>query len=50
MTRAAGIGQATGPRILAKGGEVVAADVSEAGLQDTYAKADAEAEAGRLGG
>ncbi|MFJ8542338.1 SDR family NAD(P)-dependent oxidoreductase [Streptomyces sp. NPDC093586] len=34
-----GIGQATVLRILAEGGEVVAADVSEAGLKDTYAKA-----------
>ncbi|GGY82641.1 SDR family oxidoreductase [Streptomyces nitrosporeus] len=41
-----GIGQATVLRILAEGGQVVAADVSEAGLKDTYAKAGADA--GRL--
>ncbi|WP_280496488.1 SDR family NAD(P)-dependent oxidoreductase [Nocardia farcinica] len=34
-----GIGQATVLRILAEGGRVVAADISEAGLQDTVAKA-----------
>ncbi|MFF0521371.1 SDR family NAD(P)-dependent oxidoreductase [Actinomadura nitritigenes] len=34
-----GIGQATVLRMLAEGGEVVAADVSEAGLKDTVAKA-----------
>ncbi|WP_327743487.1 SDR family oxidoreductase [Streptomyces europaeiscabiei] len=38
-----GIGQATVLRLLAEGGEVVAADVSEAGLQDTYAKASGDA-------
>ncbi|QKG23627.1 SDR family NAD(P)-dependent oxidoreductase [Actinomadura verrucosospora] len=41
-----GIGQATVLRILAEGGDVVAADVSEAGLKDTVAKAGADA--GRL--
>ncbi|WP_327428145.1 SDR family NAD(P)-dependent oxidoreductase [Streptomyces sp. NBC_01236] len=41
-----GIGQATVLRILAEGGQVVAADVSEAGLTDTVAKAGADA--GRL--
>ncbi|MEU1350269.1 SDR family NAD(P)-dependent oxidoreductase [Streptomyces sp. NPDC005775] len=41
-----GIGQATVLRFLAEGGEVVAADVSEAGLKDTRAKAGADA--GRL--
>ncbi|MFC7266189.1 SDR family NAD(P)-dependent oxidoreductase [Streptomyces lutosisoli] len=41
-----GIGQATVLRILAEGGQVVAADVSEAGLTDTVAKAGAGA--GRL--
>jgi NAD(P)-dependent dehydrogenase (short-subunit alcohol dehydrogenase family) len=39
-----GIGQATVLRLLAEGGEVVAADVSEKGLKDTYAKAGADAE------
>ncbi|MEU6675571.1 SDR family NAD(P)-dependent oxidoreductase [Streptomyces sp. NPDC046853] len=39
-----GIGQATVLRILAEGGRVVAADVSEAGLKDTYDKAGAAAE------
>jgi NAD(P)-dependent dehydrogenase (short-subunit alcohol dehydrogenase family) len=34
-----GIGQATVLRMLAEGGDVVAADVSEAGLRDTVAKA-----------
>ncbi|MBF6261844.1 SDR family oxidoreductase [Nocardia farcinica] len=34
-----GIGQATVLHILAEGGRVVAADISEAGLQDTVAKA-----------
>ncbi|MFI7524071.1 SDR family NAD(P)-dependent oxidoreductase [Nocardia salmonicida] len=34
-----GIGQATVLRILAEGGSVVAADISEAGLKDTVAKA-----------
>ncbi|GAA0593795.1 SDR family oxidoreductase [Streptomyces crystallinus] len=41
-----GIGQATVLRLLAEGGLVVAADVSEAGLEDTRAKAGAAA--GRL--
>ncbi|MFB7373479.1 SDR family NAD(P)-dependent oxidoreductase [Streptomyces sp. NPDC056222] len=36
-----GIGQATVLRILAEGGSVVAADISEEGLKDTVAKADA---------
>lgn len=36
-----GIGQATVLRVLDEGGRVVAADVSEAGLKDTVAKADA---------
>ncbi|HYO05140.1 MAG TPA: SDR family oxidoreductase [Mycobacterium sp.] len=36
-----GIGQATVLRILDEGGRVVAADVSESGLKDTVAKADA---------
>ena len=35
-----GIGQATVLRILDEGGRVVAADISDAGLQDTVAKAD----------
>jgi NAD(P)-dependent dehydrogenase (short-subunit alcohol dehydrogenase family) len=35
-----GIGQATVLRILDEGGHVVAADISEAGLKDTVAKAD----------
>jgi NAD(P)-dependent dehydrogenase (short-subunit alcohol dehydrogenase family) len=35
-----GIGQATVLRILDEGGRVVAADISEAGLRDTVAKAD----------
>ncbi|AXK88466.1 SDR family NAD(P)-dependent oxidoreductase [Nocardia farcinica] len=39
-----GIGQATVLRILAEGGRVVAADISEAGLQDTVAKAGEHAE------
>ncbi|MCD2443536.1 SDR family oxidoreductase [Agromyces sp. SYSU K20354] len=39
-----GIGQATVLRILAEGGRVVAADVSEAGLADTVAKAGDSAE------
>jgi NAD(P)-dependent dehydrogenase (short-subunit alcohol dehydrogenase family) len=42
-----GIGQATVLRILDEGAQVVAADVSEAGLRDTVAKADANVE--RLG-
>jgi NAD(P)-dependent dehydrogenase (short-subunit alcohol dehydrogenase family) len=42
-----GIGQATVLRILEEGAQVVAADVSEAGLSDTLAKADANV--GRLG-
>ena len=37
-----GIGQATVLRILDEGGTVVAADVSEAGLADTVAKADSQ--------
>ncbi|MFI6488247.1 SDR family NAD(P)-dependent oxidoreductase [Streptomyces sp. NPDC050564] len=41
-----GIGQATVERMLAEGGRVVAADVSEAGLEDTVAKAGADT--GRL--
>lgn len=41
-----GIGQATVLRLLAEGGRVVAADVSEAGLKDTEQKAGADA--GRL--
>jgi NAD(P)-dependent dehydrogenase (short-subunit alcohol dehydrogenase family) len=36
-----GIGQATVLRLLLEGGRVVAADVSESGLNDTVAKADA---------
>jgi NAD(P)-dependent dehydrogenase (short-subunit alcohol dehydrogenase family) len=36
-----GIGQATVLRLLDEGGRVVAADISEAGLKDTVAKADA---------
>ncbi|MCG8970596.1 MULTISPECIES: SDR family NAD(P)-dependent oxidoreductase [Streptomyces] len=39
-----GIGQATVLRLLAEGGEVVAADLSETGLKDTYAKAGTDAE------
>ncbi|MFI7340453.1 SDR family NAD(P)-dependent oxidoreductase [Streptomyces sp. NPDC050085] len=39
-----GIGQATVLRMLAEGGTVVAADVSEAGLEDTVAKAGAAAD------
>ncbi|MEV8312872.1 SDR family NAD(P)-dependent oxidoreductase [Streptomyces sp. NPDC059900] len=39
-----GIGQATVLRILAEGGRVVAADVSEAGLKDTVDKAGTAAE------
>ncbi|PWI18825.1 short-chain dehydrogenase [Streptomyces sp. Act143] len=41
-----GIGQATVLRLLAEGGRVVAADISEAGLKDTAEKAGAHA--GRL--
>ncbi|WP_329339961.1 SDR family oxidoreductase [Streptomyces sp. NBC_00663] len=41
-----GIGQATVLRLLAEGGRVVAADISEAGLKDTVEKAGADA--GRL--
>ncbi|MFF8274898.1 SDR family NAD(P)-dependent oxidoreductase [Streptomyces lateritius] len=41
-----GIGQATVLRMLAEGGSVVAADISEAGLKETLAKAGADA--GRL--
>lgn len=43
-----GIGQATVLRMLAEGGRVVAADVSEAGLADTTAKAGAIDAADRL--
>ncbi|MFF3260886.1 SDR family NAD(P)-dependent oxidoreductase [Streptomyces sp. NPDC002932] len=43
-----GIGQATVHRVLAEGGLVVAADVSEAGLKATYAKAAADGTAERL--
>ncbi|MGM9462972.1 SDR family NAD(P)-dependent oxidoreductase [Streptomyces murinus] len=39
-----GVGQATVLRILAEGGTVVAADISEQGLRDTVAKAGADAE------
>ncbi|MFE9328109.1 SDR family NAD(P)-dependent oxidoreductase [Nocardia sp. NPDC052278] len=39
-----GIGQATVLRILEEGGRVVAADISEPGLKDTVAKADAYAD------
>ncbi|HLS79721.1 MAG TPA: SDR family NAD(P)-dependent oxidoreductase [Nocardia sp.] len=39
-----GIGQATVLRILREGGRVVAADISDAGLKDTVAKAGAHAE------
>ncbi|MGW7430909.1 SDR family NAD(P)-dependent oxidoreductase [Streptomyces sp. NPDC054861] len=39
-----GIGQATALRMLAEGGRVVAADISEAGLKDTVARAGADAE------
>ncbi|MER5547853.1 SDR family oxidoreductase [Streptomyces sp. NPDC002589] len=39
-----GIGQATVLRLLAEGGTVVAADVSERGLKDTVAKAGAHAD------
>ncbi|AJP00340.1 short-chain dehydrogenase [Streptomyces cyaneogriseus subsp. noncyanogenus] len=39
-----GIGQATVLRMLAEGARVVAADVSEAGLKDTAARAGADAE------
>ena len=39
-----GIGQATVLRVLEEGGRVVAADISEAGLKDTVAKADADRE------
>lgn len=39
-----GIGQATVLRILDEGGRVVAADISEAGLADTKAKANGQAE------
>src|SRR5690606_41791371 len=38
------IGQATVLRILREGGRVVAADISDAGLKDTVAKAGAHAE------
>ncbi|WP_405701343.1 SDR family oxidoreductase [Streptomyces sp. NBC_01383] len=43
-----GIGQATVHRVLAEGGRVVAADVSEAGLKATYGTAEANGTAGRL--
>ena len=43
-----GIGQACVLRILGEGGRVVAADISEAGLADTVAKAEAAGTAGRL--
>ncbi|MFF2652910.1 SDR family NAD(P)-dependent oxidoreductase [Streptomyces sp. NPDC058045] len=43
-----GIGQATVLRILAEGGQVAAADVSEAGLRDTVEKATAAGVAERL--
>ncbi|MEU8701722.1 SDR family oxidoreductase [Streptomyces sp. NPDC048680] len=43
-----GIGQATVHRVLAEGGLVVAADVSEAGLRTTYGTAEADGTAGRL--
>ncbi|WP_328909774.1 SDR family oxidoreductase [Streptomyces sp. NBC_00234] len=43
-----GIGQATVHRVLAEGGRVVAADVSEAGLAATYATAVANGTADRL--
>lgn len=43
-----GIGQATVHRVLAEGGRVVAADVSEAGLRATYATAVANGTDGRL--
>ncbi|MDQ8701401.1 SDR family NAD(P)-dependent oxidoreductase [Streptomyces sp. LHD-70] len=39
-----GIGQATVVRMLAEGGRVVAADISEDGLKDTVAQAGADAE------
>ena len=39
-----GIGQATVLRMLAEGGRVVAADVSESGLSDTRTKAGADAD------
>ncbi len=39
-----GIGQATVERLLAEGGTVVAADVSEAGLKDTAERAGAHAD------
>ncbi|WP_189200844.1 SDR family NAD(P)-dependent oxidoreductase, partial [Streptomyces purpureus] len=43
-----GIGQATVLRLLAEGGRVVAADVSEAGLKDTAEQAAAAGHEGRL--
>ena len=43
-----GIGQATVLRILAEGGRVVAADVSEAGLAHTVARAGEDGHSGRL--
>jgi NAD(P)-dependent dehydrogenase (short-subunit alcohol dehydrogenase family) len=39
-----GIGQATVLRILSEGGHVVAADISQAGLKDTIAKAEPHVE------
>ncbi|GAA4922613.1 SDR family NAD(P)-dependent oxidoreductase [Streptomyces coeruleoprunus] len=43
-----GIGRATVHRVLAEGGTVVAADVDEAGLRETYDRAVADGTAGRL--
>ncbi|MFK8845755.1 SDR family NAD(P)-dependent oxidoreductase [Streptomyces sp. Ac-502] len=43
-----GIGQATVHRVLAEGGRVVAADISEAGLKATAERAAADGHAGRL--
>ena len=43
-----GIGQATALRLLAEGGTVVAADVSEKGLKDTFEKAAAHGHTDRL--
>ncbi|MGK9459661.1 SDR family NAD(P)-dependent oxidoreductase [Streptomyces sp. G6] len=43
-----GIGQATALRLLAEGGTVVAADVSEKGLKDTFEKAAARGHTDRL--
>ncbi|WP_030019486.1 SDR family NAD(P)-dependent oxidoreductase [Streptomyces monomycini] len=44
-----GIGQATVHRVLAEGGRVVAADISEAGLKATAERAAADGHADRLG-